>query len=139
MSLRATHLPSYLSLSSSTKERKPTLPNKSMHARSRMRPLEMRVQDRAHARLDRLDRLGQQAVELGSRARGPGPEVAAGGGLGDAGVVGGGREGDVEGFVCEGGAEAVRVHEEERGFGGVPAFFFFSWRFSVGFWDGWIR
>ena len=48
-------------------------------------------------------------------------QVAAGRGLGDAGVVRGGREGDVEGFVCEGGAEAVRVHKEEGAFWGVPA------------------
>ena len=86
----------------------------------------MRVQDRAHARLHRLDRPRQQAVQLRSGARGPGPQVTAGGGLGDAGVVGGGREGDVEGFVGEGGAEAGRVHEEEGAFGGVPA-----WRGAV--------
>ena len=94
-----------------------------------MRPLQMRVQHRAHASplLHRLDGPGQQFVEFGPRACLPGPEVPARGGLGDAGVVGGGGEGEVEGFVRRGGAVAGRVDEEEGSFGRVPA---------CGLWEG---
>ena len=81
----------------------------------------MRFQHSAHTGLDRLDRLGQQLIELLGRSGLPGPQVTAGGGLGDAGVVGGRREGNVEVFVAGFGAEAVWVDEEERAFGCVPA------------------
>ena len=81
----------------------------------------MRVQHSAHAAFDRLDRLGQQDIELLDSSRLRSPQVAAGGGLGDAGVVEGRREGNVEVFVAGFGAEAVWVDEEEGAFGGVPA------------------
>lgn len=50
------------------------------------------------------------------------------GGLGDAGVVGRGREGDVEFFVAGFGGGAVGVDEEEGAPRGVPA-----WGFALVF------
>lgn len=70
----------------------------------RMRPVQMRIQHGSHAALHRLDSPRQQALEILDRTRGPGPEVAARGRLGDAGVVGGRGEGDVEVVVCGFGA-----------------------------------
>lgn len=88
---------------------------------TRVRPVQMRVQHGAHAALDRLDRPGQQVVELRHRARPSGPQVPAGGRLRDAGVVGRRRERNVEVRVAGFRAEAVRVDEEEGAFRRVPA------------------
>lgn len=92
-----------------------------MLPRTRVRPIQMRLQHSAHTALDRLDRPRQQIIELLHVSSLRGPQVAAGGGLGDARVVGGGREGNVEVFVAGFGAVAVGVDEEEGAFGCVPA------------------
>lgn len=76
-----------------------------------MCPIQMRVQHSTHAAFDRLDRLGQQLMELLRRTSPCGPQVTARGGLGDARVVGRRREGEVEVFVAGFGAEAVWVDE----------------------------
>ena len=86
-----------------------------------MRPVQMRIQHGAHAALDRLDRPRQQLVKLPGRARPSGPQVAAGGRFRYARVVGRGRKGDVEVFICGFGGQAVRVDEQEGAAGCVPA------------------